>query len=379
MLQTEILGDSLVRMGCEDFSGVPCSFLAPLFNYALNHGRFAMANNEGDAVALASGISLAHLRSSPPRFGVVLLQNSGLCNALSPLTSLNEPFAIPILGFVSLRGERDENGRNTDEPQHNIMGAITDKLLALCEIESMFLTDEPSALQSQLAHAQGVLQSGKSFFFIVRKACLSPVALQQAPKQDSALPTRLAALARIQNLAQNRAVVLATTGKTGRELYELGDLQNQLYMVGSMGCVGTFGVGIAQKSSRKVIAIDGDGAALMRLGALAMNAQIAREADAGNFCHILLDNQSHDSTGGQQSLSPFVDFAAVALACGYAHAQLCANLEELAHELERFFAQSAGGAVFLALRIQKGSKKDLSRPKITPREVAERLFGFLER
>ena len=378
MLQTEILGDSLLRMGCEDFSGVPCSFLAPLFNYALNHGRFAMANNEGDAVALASGISLAHLHSNPPRFGVVLLQNSGLCNALSPLTSLNEPFAIPILGFVSLRGERDSNGRNTDEPQHNIMGAITDKLLALCEIESMFLTDEPSELQPQLAHAQGVLRSGKSFFFVVRKACLAPVALQQKPEQDNALPTRLAALTRIQNLAQNRVVVLATTGKTGRELYELADLPNQLYMVGSMGCVGTFGVGIAQKSSRKIIAIDGDGAALMRLGAFAMNAQIAREANVGNFCHILLDNQSHDSTGGQQSLSPFVDFAAVARACGYAHAQLCADIEDLAREIEGFLAQSAGGAVFLSLRIQRGSKKDLSRPKITPREVAERLFGFLE-
>lgn len=379
MLQTEILGDSLVRMGCEDFSGVPCSFLAPLFNYALNNGRFTMANNEGDAVALASGISLASLQSNPQRFGVVLLQNSGLCNALSPLTSLNEPFAIPILGFVSLRGERDEDGRNTDEPQHNIMGAITDKLLALCEIESMFLTDEPSALESQLAHAHGVLRSGKSFFFIVRKACLAPVALQQALERDNTLPTRLAALMCIQNLAQNRAVVLATTGKTGRELYELGDLPNQLYMVGSMGCVGTFGVGIAQKSSRKVIAIDGDGAALMRLGAFAMNAQIAREANMGNFCHIVLDNQSHDSTGGQQSLSPFVDFAAVARACGYAHARLCANLEELAHEIEGFLAQNAGGAVFLVLRIQKGSKKDLARPKITPREVAERLFGFLGR
>ncbi|MDE7173240.1 MAG: phosphonopyruvate decarboxylase, partial [Helicobacter sp.] len=161
--------------------------------------------------------------------------------------------------------------------------------------------------------------------------------------------------------------------------YELGDLQNQLYMVGSMGCVGTFGVGIAQKSSRKVIAIDGDGAALMRLGAFAMNAQIAREKNAGNFCHILLDNQSHDSTGGQQSLSPFVDFAAVARACGYAHARLCANLEELEREIQGFLAQSTGGAVFLALRIQRGSKKDLSRPKITPREVAERLFSFLGR
>ncbi len=379
MLQTEILGDLLLHMGCKDFSGVPCSFLAPLFNYALNHGRFAMANNEGDAVALASGISLAHLQSNPRRFGVVLLQNSGLSNALSPLTSLNHTFEIPILGFVSLRGERDKDGRNTDEPQHNLMGAITDKLLALCEIDYAFLTKNPSQLQSQLARALDVLRSGKSFFFIVRKDCLSPVVLQQKPEQDSSLPTRLAALTRIQNLAQNRAVVLATTGKTGRELYELADLPNQLYMVGSMGCVGTFGVGIAQKSSRKIIAIDGDGAALMRLGAFAMNAQIAREANAGNFCHVLLDNQSHDSTGGQQSLSPFVDFVSVARACGYAHAKLCANLEELEREIQSFLAQSAGGAVFLTLRIQRGSKKDLSRPKITPCEVAQRLFGFLER
>lgn len=378
MLQTEILGNALAKIGCKDFSGVPCSFLSPLINYAINQNQFIMANNEGDAVALASGISLAHLQSQNRRFGVVLLQNSGLSNALSPLTSLNDTFAIPILGFVSLRGERDCCGQNTDEPQHNLMGKITDKLLELCEIEYAFLTENPSELDSQIARAHEVLQSGKSFFFIVRKACLGAVALTQKPQSEPSLPTRLQALECIQNLTAQKAIVLATTGKCGRELYELGDLQNQLYMVGSMGCVGALGSGIALHSQRKVIAIDGDGAALMRLGAFAMNAFVARERNLGNFCHILLDNQSHDSTGGQTSLSPLVDFATIARNCGYTFAQNVQNLCELTSALETFLAQSSGGAVFLALRIQKGSKKNLARPSITPQQVAQRLARFME-
>ena len=389
-MQTENFGAELKRLGFSDFAGVPCSYLAPLINWAINENSFIMANNEGEAVAIASGISLSSLCNKSQNFGVVLMQNSGLSNALSPLTSLNHTFNIPILGFVSLRGEPNELGQNTDEPQHELLGKITDKLLQTCEIECAFLDSNFEVACEQLAHAKAVLKSNKSFFFIVRNNCFEKVALKNnplnlsfknttqaflsTPSQDK--PTRLQALQIIQNLGQNCAL-LATTGKCGRELYELGDKENQLYMVGSMGCVSALGLGVALKSHKKIIAIDGDSALLMRLGTLAGNAYYAKLANKGNFCHILLDNQSHDSTGGQFNLSPFVDFVAIAKSCGYEVAKKAKNLDEFSEILGEFLKAQNGGAYFIYLDIAKGSKKDLGRPKITPKQVAQRFSAWL--
>ena len=462
MLDVEEFGEFLSECGFRDFSGVPCSYLAPLINYAINENRFIMASNEGDAVAIASGISLVDsidlslgnhsndfekfgdsqttsLASSPnfskklycdslqsntanarildstnkdsknhldssnqanqadfkkANYGVVLMQNSGLSNALSPLTSLNHTFEIPILGFVSLRGERDSNGINTDEPQHELLGVITHKLLAVCKIEYAFLSQNMSEAKHQILQARKILESKKSFFFIVRDKTFSKVMLKNNPLQDSknhkflplkqlnlsklqSFPSRLQALEIIQKIAlDSKAVLLATTGKCGRELYEIGDEANQLYMVGSMGCVSSLALGIALKSDKKVIAIDGDSALLMRLGSLSTNAYYAKDKD--NFCHILLDNQSHDSTGGQFNLSPFVDFCAVASSCGYSKVCCAQNLDELKKALQDFMESKNNGAHFIYIRIAKGSKENLGRPKITPKQVALRLNRFLK-
>ena len=501
-MRTEDFGAELQKAGFSDFVGVPCSYLAPLINWAINENSFIMANNEGEAVAIASGISLVGNSSlgnhcvdlqnfgvsqtqslvSTPKFcknstsitantsivlnanlnapesslqcesqdspkqstknnrkyGVVLMQNSGLSNALSPLTSLNHTFNIPILGFVSLRGEPNKQGQNTDEPQHELLGRITDKLLQTCEAECAFLDSNFEVACKQLSHAKAVLESNKSFFFIVRNNCFEKVALKNNPldlnfknaesnthttsntnaqrgsilrwicglcsceqgnRTDSSLtkrttnlpqirakdnappqnkPTRLQALQIIQSIGKDCAL-LATTGKCGRELYELGDKENQLYMVGSMGCVSALGLGIALKSSKKVIAIDGDSALLMRLGTLSGNAYYAKVANKGNFCHILLDNQSHDSTGGQFNLSPFVDFVAVAKSCGYEVAKKAQDLDEFSAILAEFLEAQNGGAYFIYLDLAKGSKKDLGRPKITPKQVAVRFSAWLNK
>lgn len=488
-MRTEEFGAELKKLGFSDFVGVPCSYLAPLINWAINENAFIMANNEGEAVAIASGISLASalplsdksgsasahslqrttsashsfalhnpnfssqmlphenelslrdsrseskqskkipsladgargwVDSNTRKYGVVLMQNSGLSNALSPITSLNHTFSIPILGFVSLRGEPNELGQNTDEPQHELLGRITDKLLQTCEIECAFLDSRLEVALEQLSHAKSVLESNKSFFFIVRNNCFEKVALTNNPlelinpslrgfEKAEAIhesnfgwllrfarkfcglprldcvksrndkvekPTRLQALEIIQNLGQDCAI-LATTGKCGRELYELGDKANQLYMVGSMGCVSALGLGIALKSHKKVIAIDGDSALLMRLGSLIGNAYYAKVANKGNFCHILLDNQSHDSTGGQFNLSPFIDFVAVAKSCGYEVAKKARDLSEFSAILSEFLRAKSGGAYFIYLDIARGSKKDLGRPKITPKQVAVRFSAWL--
>lgn len=390
MLDTQEFGNFLYEMGLRDFVGVPCSYLSPLINYAINENRFIMSNNEGDAVAIASGISLG----SPQTYGVVLMQNSGLSNALSPLTSLNYTFKIPILGFVSLRGERDERGKNTDEPQHELLGVITDKLLEICEIHYMVLESSMQKAKIQLLKALEVLSEGKSVFFIVKDKTFNQVALKQGDEippylSDSIFaqsahishkgekPTRLQALNILWPLAfKFQALLLATTGKCGRELYEINDSCNQLYMVGSMGCVSSLCLGIALKTRQKVIAIDGDSALLMRLGALSTNAYYTR--DRNNFCHILLDNESHDSTGGQFNLSPYVDFASIARSCGYAHVYEAQDLMQFESYVQSFLdSREKVGAWFIALKISKGSKANLGRPKITPQEVATRLQSYI--
>lgn len=412
-MNTNDFGKELVNAGFCDFVGVPCSYLSPLINWAINNKRFLIANNEGEAIAIASGMNLANLpcdsslgehaafcksresanfvplpSQKSPEFAAVLMQNSGLSNALSPLTSLNHTFEIPILCFISLRGER-ENGRNLDEPQHELLGVITDKLLQICEIKFAFLSPNLSEAKTQLNHAKSVLLRRKSFAFIVRKNCFEAESLRanldSRPNLNANLslnptkcanpPRRIEALQTIKSTASN-AAILATTGKCGRELCELGDAKNQLYMVGSMGCVSALALGVAMKCEKKIIAIDGDSALLMRLGTLSNNAFYAR--NLSNFCHILLDNESHDSTGGQDNLSRFVDFCAMARNCGYANVICAQGLGDFAAHLNAFLSAKTKGAWFIYLKIAKGSKANLARPKITPSAVATRFRAFLK-
>ncbi|EAI0015743.1 phosphonopyruvate decarboxylase [Campylobacter jejuni] len=394
MLNMEFFGEALKTIGCFQFSGVPCSYLSPMINYAINENSFIMSNNEGDAIAIATGISLANMKKKD-NFGVVLMQNSGLSNALSPLTSLNYTFEIPILGFVSLRGERDEQDRNTDEPQHELLGIITDRLLETCNIAYDFLSPDHNQAVRQLQIAHKYLKQQKSYFFIVKNNTFEKCSLKnfnisvknigrEIIQQENSLikfqPKRIEILECIANFSyKNNIALFATTGKTGRELYEIRDTENQLYMVGSMGCVSSLALGVSLQNLKKIIAIDGDSALLMRMGALTTNAYYAKNNNKGNFCHILLDNESHDSTGGQFNLSPFINFPQIAHFCGYEKIFIINSLDNLIQALDFFIARKEGGAVFIYVKILKGSKEKLGRPKITPKEVALRIAQFLNR
>ncbi len=374
VLQTQTFGSSLKERGFDFYAGVPCSFLKNLINYAINDCRYVMAANEGDAVAVCAGAYLGGHKS------VVLMQNSGLTNATSPLTSLNDTFRIPVLGFVSLRGEPGL----ADEPQHELMGTITEKFLEVMQIPWEYLSGDAAEAEKQLERADRIIDSGQSFFFVVKKDTFDAVELRQKSlpsvqnvsltdsSATDAKPTRLSVLERLNGLKDADTVMLATTGTTGRELYEIEDAPNYLYMVGSMGCIGSMALGLASvRPDKKVIAIDGDGALLMRMGSLATNACYA----PSNMLHILLDNNCHDSTGGQATASHNVDFAEVAAACGYASAFRAHDIDELERYVKAW--QSNPQITFIHLRTAKGSKKDLGRPKVKPYEVKERLMKFL--
>lgn len=382
MLDTYKYGDYLKEKGFSFFTGTPCSFLKYLINYGINDTGFVMAANEGDALAIAAG---AYLGGSKP---VVMMQNSGLTNAVSPLTSLNHIFKIPVLGFVSLRGEPGLK----DEPQHELMGVITEQLLSDMDIPWEYLSTDENTSGEQLDRADKVISTGKSFFFVVKKGTFSEVTIKsekisnksnpkakivhntgnQESKADS-MPSRLDVLSSIRDEVDSSTVVIISTGKGGRELFELGDMDNNFYMVGSMGCASSIGLGLSLvKPQVKVIVVDGDGAVLMRLGSLATNAFYS----PSNLIHILLDNETHDSTGGQFTVSPVVDFSRVASACGYSTVSVSETAEDLGFVIGKW--KDSPSLTFCNIKIKKGSKKDLGRPTVRPFEVTERLIQFIK-
>jgi phosphonopyruvate decarboxylase len=309
-----------------------------------------------------------------------MCQHSGLGNAVTPLTSLNVPFRIPTLLIVTWRGEPGLK----DEPQHDLMGEITDGLLDVIRIGHAVFPSEANAIGPALDRAGGAMaESSLPFAFVMPKGSVRDVGLTQEPAhpkppgqrrdhhEGGLRPTRIAVLERMLAAVPNSAAIVATTGKTGRELFTLADRPQHLYQVGSMGCASGMGLGVALNTRRKVVVVDGDGAALMKLGTLATIGAYA----PGNLVHLLLDNGVHDSTGGQATVSPHVDFAAIALACGYRQAASCDCLAGFDAALRE--ALAAEGPVFIHMRIAPGSLEKLGRPTIPPHEVARRFQGFL--
>lgn len=365
------------RHGFDFFTGVPCSFLTPLINGVLNDQslRYVAATSEGEAVAIAAGAWLAGRRT------VVMCQNSGLGNAVNPLTSLNAPFRIPTLLVTTWRGQPGI----PDEPQHEVMGVITQDLLTLMGIEHAAFPDSGAALAPTLAVAAERL-NGRDlpYALVMAKGAVADEELHASPlpppppgerHDDSSpsglLPSRVAVLERLLATTDDQTAVIATTGKCGRELFTLADRRQHLYQVGSMGGASAMGLGVALNTPKRVVVLDGDGAALMKMGNMATIGAYA----PGNLLHILIDNGTYDSTGGQATVSASVDFAAVALACGYRWAARCHSLSGFEAALAR--ASRSPGPALIHICVAPGSLSKLGRPTVGPAEVARRFQAFL--
>ncbi len=363
------------------YTGVPCSFLTPLINRTASDRalRYVGATSEGEAVAIAAGAWLAGRETA------VLCQNSGLGNAVNPLTSLNAPFRIPTLLIVTWRGQPGL----ADEPQHALMGRITHRLLDTIEVPHRRFPTNSAELTNALAQARTVMdQTGLSFALVMEKGDLADEALDERAheppppgrridlRDGTARPRRVDILERMLALAPASAPIIATTGKTGRELFTLADRAQHFYQVGSMGCAGAMGLGVAITTGRRTIVLDGDGAALMKLGAL---ATIGAYQPRG-LVHVILDNGVHDSTGGQATVAPAIDFASVALGCGYRTAILCDSTPGFAAAFAEALSNTGvpnNGPVLIHCRILPGSIQALGRPTIAPHEVAQRFRAFL--
>ena len=394
MIEARHFVEAARQRGFEWYAGVPCSYLTPFINYVLQDPslHYVSMANEGDAVALIAGAALAGRR------GIAMMQNSGLGNAVSPLTSLTWTFRLPQLLIVTWRGQPGV----PDEPQHALMGPITPTMLDTMDIRwELFPTqaqDIGPALDRAIAHMEA---TGKPYALVMQKGSVAAYPLKPGadaiptrdPRASAVIdPRRLGAAERVSRQEALREVVartppdetavLASTGFCGRELYAVNDRPNQLYMVGSMGCVVPLALGLAlTRPDLRVIALDGDGAALMRLGAFATVGAYSPP----NLWHLLLDNGAHDSTGGQATVSPNVSFAEVAAACGYASSLDTDDLGRIAEWLAhwpsgpadgawRLDRRPRDGARFARLLTRPGSPADLPRPSITPVDVKTRLM-----
>ena len=380
MIQAEEFVEAARKLGFKRYTGVPCSFLTPFINYVINDDtlEYVSSANEGDALATAAGASIGGERS------VVMMQNSGLGNAISPITSLAWVFRIPVLIISTHRGAPGVK----DEPQHELMGQITGKLFDTMQVPWEPFPDEKSliepALQRALSHMQ---KENRPYGFIMQKGTVAKHPLKKDPiaritnrktqrkhftgKSNGGL-TRTSVLQHIINLTpESETVIIATTGYTGRELFALSDRDNHFYMVGSMGCASSLGLGLAlARPELQVVIIDGDGAALMRMG----NFSTIGTYGGANLIHLLLDNEAHDSTGAQATVSANVRFADIAAACGYAVAY---DGDDLNLIDELFSTGKVTGPRFGHLKIRIGTMENLPRPDIKPPEVLRRLMQHI--
>lgn len=316
---------------------------------SINH---VVAPNEGSAVAAAAG---HYLGSHTP--AVVYMQNSGLGNAVNPLTSLasGDVYGIPMVLMIGWRGEPGVK----DEPQHGHQGRVTPDLLATLDIPTTVVRPDTDFQQVFAdAYDQSISSSGPVALLVGKGS----FAGQQAASAELAGLSRIEAVEAIVGSGPEPAVYVATTGFTGRELALVRDRvqeswERDFLMVGSMGHASAISVGIAKsRPNVRVICLDGDGALAMHMGNMAL---VGREKPT-NLIHILLNNGVHESVGGQESVATAVSWKDVALSSGYTRADAATDADGLGSLMDEL--SDAEGPVFVEVSIRTGSVEGLPRP-----------------
>ena len=374
MLNQEKVFKTLAENGVSYFVGVPDSYLNGFCNYALTHcgDRNVIAANEGNAIGIASGHYFASKEIS-----LVYMQNSGLGNTINPLASLVDQavYAVPMLLLIGWRGQ---GNTEPNHPQHKLQGEITTSLLEEMHIPYSILSDSDEAFESIVAKAVRYCEENRQPYGLI-----APKGVMADPDKpnniDAVYPmSREEAIEVILNHMPEDTIYSATTGRATRELFFLRERRREtkahdFLNVGSMGHASSVALGIAlEKPRRHVVALDGDSAAMMHMGAMTMVSKV----DAPKFMHVVLNNGAHESVGGQPSAGHLVDFTKIAEACGYetVHHPITSE-SELIEAIE--FLKDCGKASFIDCRIHKGLSRKLPPIVFDHREAIDALINDL--
>ena len=356
MLEQEKVFKTLADNGITFFTGVPDSYLNGFCNYALTNcgEQNIIAANEGNAIGIAAGHYFA-----TKKIPLVYMQNSGMGNSVNPLVSLvdKDVYAVPMLLLIGWRGQ---GNTEPNHPQHKLQGEITPKMLEMMHISYSILTDNDDDFDAVVKNAvKYCTETRRPYGLIAPKGVMS--AVDKPNNRDDLYPlSREEAIELILEHMPQDTIYSATTGRATRELFFLREKRNEkksrdFLNVGSMGHCSSVALGIAMETpNRKVVALDGDSAAIMHLGAMTMVSKY----DVPNFMHIVLNNGAHESVGGQPSAGHCIDFTAIAEACGYAtvhHHVTTAN--ELIEAIKTL--KNCGRASFIDCRIHKGLNRKL--------------------
>ena len=372
-MDVRFLSDLFKSNNVDFFTGVPdsqlkhfCNYLMDTYGISDNH---IIAANEGNAVALAAGYHLA-----TGKIPCVYLQNSGFGNVVNPITSLlsDKVYAIPCLFVIGWRGEPNLR----DEPQHVFQGEITLELLDILDIDYIVVDKGTSEdeIAIRMNQFRSSLDLGRSVAIVVKKGAL---AYDQKVKYENDVPTIREDIIRHITKSSNEDIVISTTGKTSRELFENREQNNQSHKydfltVGSMGHSSSIALGVAlNKPNTRVWCIDGDGAAIMHMGSMGLIGSMSPK----NYIHVLINNEAHESVGGQPTVASSMDFRKIADGCGYKSSYLVENLNELDGVLHEI--KDKEGPVFIEVKSAIRSRDDLGRPTSTPVENKTAFMKYL--
>ena len=375
MVSVEKFHETLRHCGVSMFTGVPDSLLKNLCAYITDNSDPAhniIAANEGAAVGIAAGHYLA-----TGEVPVVYMQNSGIGNAVNPLMSLADEkvYSIPVLLIIGWRGEPGVH----DEPQHVKQGEVTLPLLDAMQIPYVILPEEDQAAMTAVQMmVNDCKKLSKPHAIVIRKNTFGKYKLQKEAVNDYPL-SREEAMTRLVEAIDPDSMIVSTTGKLSRELFELRESLgqghgNDFLTVGSMGHSSSIALGIAlEKPDRKIFCFDGDGAFIMHMGAISNIGALSPK----NLVHVVFNNGAHESVGGQPTLGFGIDICSVARACGYKEALTVSTAEEFTALSSRI--NTLEGPVMIELRVRIDSRDNLGRPTTTPAENKQAFMKNLER
>jgi phosphonopyruvate decarboxylase len=372
MVAVDEFNECLLSLELNYFTGVPDSTLKEWLKSIFDDdSRFVnrIAANEGAAISNAAGYYLA-----TGNIGVVYLQNSGLGNCVNPLTSLtdSEVYGVPMLMLIGWRGGPGKK----DEPQHKKMGAITEKILITLDIPYEIIDN--NNYERQIHDAVTLSRSNQQPCALIVKpgffSRYNGVNGDRDSSINSKYMSREDAIKCIVDTVKSHEIILSTTGKTSRELYEVCAYShrghnNNFYNVGSMGHVSAIGLEVSlQKKDRITYIFDGDGALIMHMGTLASIGYY----QPSNLVHIVFDNEVHESTGDQSTLSSAIDISGVMRMCNYKQVLDVSDKATLVN----IFNSPIAGPLGVVIKIKAGSRNNLGRPNDTPKETKIRFMNW---